>query len=182
MAVRIEQLARRVELGDALALEQRPERAMHQRDAIGDRLVLGRLEGAERTLEVVEHGQEIVEQPLGGPLAELLVLARHALLVVVELGGEPPQLVEVLIAIALAAGGTLKGEAELDKAFGGPEEIGRLFLTDHLIAFEVTSIVLLIAAVGGVVLGSHARRGEADRRAEAEALAAEAPAAREEGA
>ena len=91
-------------------------------------------------------------------------------------------LVEVLIAIAIAAGGTLKGEAELSKAFGGPEEIGRLFLTDHLIAFEVTSIVLLIAAVGGVVLGSHARRGEADRRAEAEALAAEAPAAREEGA
>lgn len=91
-------------------------------------------------------------------------------------------LVEVLIAIALSAGGTLKTEADLDKAFGSPAEVGRLFLTDHLIAFEVTSIVLLLAAVGGVVLGSHARRGEADRRAEAEDLAAQAPAAREEGA
>jgi NADH:ubiquinone oxidoreductase subunit 6 (subunit J) len=28
-----------------------------------------------------------------------------------------------------------------------------VFLTDHLLAFEITSIVLLIAAVGGVVLG-----------------------------
>ena len=27
-------------------------------------------------------------------------------------------------------------------------------------AFEVTSIVLLVAAVGGVVLGSHARQAE----------------------
>ena len=41
--------------------------------------------------------------------------------------------------------------------FGSPASIGRLFLTDHLLAFEVTSIVLLVAAVGGVVLGSHAR-------------------------
>jgi hypothetical protein len=33
-----------------------------------------------------------------------------------------------------------------------------LFLTDHLLAFEITSIVLLIAAVGGVILGTHSRR------------------------
>jgi hypothetical protein len=36
-----------------------------------------------------------------------------------------------------------------------------LFLTDHLLAFEVTSIVLLAAAVGGVVLGHHSRRFDA---------------------
>ena len=39
--------------------------------------------------------------------------------------------------------------------------IGRLFLTDHLLAFEITSIVLLVAAVGGVILGSHTRRASA---------------------
>ena len=32
-----------------------------------------------------------------------------------------------------------------------------MFLSDHLLAFEITSIVLLAAAVGGVVLGSQAR-------------------------
>jgi NADH:ubiquinone oxidoreductase subunit 6 (subunit J) len=42
-------------------------------------------------------------------------------------------------------------------AFGSPSEIGRVFLSDHLLAFEITSIVLLAAAVGGVVLGSQAR-------------------------
>ena len=42
-----------------------------------------------------------------------------------------------------------------------PREIGRLFLTDHLLAFEVTSIVLLAAAVGGVVLGHHSRTARA---------------------
>ena len=39
------------------------------------------------------------------------------------------------------------------RAFGSPAAIGELFLTDHLLAFEITSIVLLVAAVGGVVLG-----------------------------
>ena len=42
---------------------------------------------------------------------------------------------------------------EIGRAFGSPAEMGRLFLTDHLLAFEITSIVLLVAAVGGVVLG-----------------------------
>ena len=74
-------------------------------------------------------------------------------------------LVNILVAIGMAAGGSLKHEAELDKAFGSPEEIGRLFLTDQLLAFEITSIVLLVAAVGGVVLGSHARRTEAEAAA-----------------
>src|SRR3712207_1901322 len=36
--------------------------------------------------------------------------------------------------------------------FGSPREIGRLLLTDFLLAFELASILLLIAAVGAVVL------------------------------
>jgi NADH-quinone oxidoreductase subunit J len=67
-------------------------------------------------------------------------------------------LVEVIIAIGLGAGGALQDEADIDEAFGSPAEIGRLFLTNHLLAFEVTSIVLLVAAVGGVVLGGQSRR------------------------
>jgi NADH-quinone oxidoreductase subunit J len=66
-------------------------------------------------------------------------------------------LTEIVVAIGLKAGGRLGHQESIGDAFGSPADVGRLFLTDHLIAFEITSIVLLVAAVGGVVLGSHAR-------------------------
>ena len=67
-------------------------------------------------------------------------------------------LVEVIVAIGLSTGGSLSTSAHISRDFGSPASIGRLFLTDQLLAFEVTSIVLLVAAVGGVILGSHTRR------------------------
>jgi len=70
-----------------------------------------------------------------------------------------------LVAVLLDAGDRLSDEADIDRAFGTPAEIGRLFLTDHLLAFEITSIVLLVAAIGGVVLGM---RSEAEDDAEAQ--------------
>jgi NADH-quinone oxidoreductase subunit J len=54
----------------------------------------------------------------------------------------------------LKAGGRLADTAEIGESFGSPAEIGRLFLGPHLLAFEATSIILLVAAVGGVILGS----------------------------
>ena len=84
----------------------------------------------------------------GGPTWQTLgaVLAAGALLV------------EIVVAVALKAGGRLSHSEHVGGTFGSPAWIGRLFLTDHLLAFEITSIVLLVAAVGGVVLGAHARR------------------------
>jgi NADH-quinone oxidoreductase subunit J len=67
-------------------------------------------------------------------------------------------LIEIVVAISLAAGGSLGHDATVGANVGSPAYIGELFLTDHLLAFEITSIVLLIAAVGGVILGSHSRR------------------------
>ena len=68
-------------------------------------------------------------------------------------------LVEIIVVIGLKAGGRLSHSKDITAAFGSPAQIGRLFLTDHLLAFEITSIVLLVAAVGGVILGEHSRRG-----------------------
>ncbi|MFL5981587.1 MAG: NADH-quinone oxidoreductase subunit J [Gaiellaceae bacterium] len=67
-------------------------------------------------------------------------------------------LVEIIVVIGMKAGGRLSESKEITEAFGSPAQIGRLFLTDHLLAFELTSIVLLVAAVGGVILGAHSRR------------------------
>ncbi|MGH3103345.1 MAG: NADH-quinone oxidoreductase subunit J family protein [Gaiellaceae bacterium] len=69
-------------------------------------------------------------------------------------------LLEIIMVIGLKAGGRLSDEAQIREGFGSPAGIGRLFLTDHLLAFEITSIVLLVAAVGGVILGHHSRQPE----------------------
>ena len=69
---------------------------------------------------------------------------------------------EIIVVIGLKAGGGLSHSDRVHRVFGSPGWIGRLFLTDHLLAFEITSIVLLIAAVGGVILGSHSRRRDAE--------------------
>jgi NADH-quinone oxidoreductase subunit J len=67
-------------------------------------------------------------------------------------------LVEIVVVIGLKASGRLSHSEDVGAAFGSPAAIGRLFLTDHLLAFEITSIVLLVAAIGGVILGGHSRR------------------------
>jgi hypothetical protein len=38
-------------------------------------------------------------------------------------------------------------------SFGSTNQIGEMFLTRYLLEFEVTSLVLMVAAIGGVVLG-----------------------------
>jgi NADH-quinone oxidoreductase subunit J len=80
----------------------------------------------------------------GGPTLQSLaaVVAAGAIAVV------------VIVAIVLRAGDRLADSARIAEGFGSPASIGELFLSDHLLAFEVTSIILLVAAVGGVILGS----------------------------
>jgi NADH:ubiquinone oxidoreductase subunit 6 (subunit J) len=73
-----------------------------------------------------------------------------------SIGASVALLAVTLVALAMDAGDLLSDEAAIERSFGSPQEMGRLFLTDHLLAFEITSIVLLAAAVGGVVLGMRA--------------------------
>lgn len=40
-----------------------------------------------------------------------------------------------------------------DYSFGSAQAVGEVFLTDYLLVFEVISIALLVAVIGGVVLG-----------------------------
>ena len=69
-----------------------------------------------------------------------------------------------LVAVGLEAGDQLADEADVTRAFGSPASVGEVFLTDHLLAFEITSIVLLVAAIGGVVLGMRSQsEQDADR-------------------
>ena len=71
-------------------------------------------------------------------------------------------LTELLIALLgtglKAVSGYGAGYAPGPRTFGTPAYIGELLLTRFLLAFEVASILLLIAAVGGVVLAARAGR------------------------
>ena len=67
-------------------------------------------------------------------------------------------LLTIVVAVGMQASGSLSHSGTVGSDFGTPGWIGRVFLVDHLLAFEITSVVLLVAAVGGVILGSHAAR------------------------
>ena len=74
-------------------------------------------------------------------------------------------LVELCIATLGSGLKAIDGEgAGFDPAFGSPAQIGELFLTKFLLAFEIASFLLLVAAVGAVMLARR-RRGldEGDR-------------------
>jgi NADH:ubiquinone oxidoreductase subunit 6 (subunit J) len=61
--------------------------------------------------------------------------------------------VELAIAVLGSGLKAIDGEgAPYTPGFGTPAEIGTLFLTKFLIAFEVASLLLLVAAVGAVIL------------------------------
>jgi NADH-quinone oxidoreductase subunit J len=82
-------------------------------------------------------------------------------------------LVELLIALLGTGLGAIGGKGAPyspgPEAFGTPAYIGKLLLTRFLLAFEVASFLLLIAAVGGVVLARR-RRGLDEQLDEREVL------------
>lgn len=66
--------------------------------------------------------------------------------------------------------------ASVDDAYGSPASIGAAFVGDYLLAFEVVSVLLFMAAVAGVVLGAG---GRPRRLSEEEVLVKEREAAEE---
>ena len=84
--------------------------------------------------------------PVGGGQRTLAILFALALFI---------ELAIAILASGVSAIGT--DGPTLDFGFGGPEQIGAALLTKFLLAFEVASYLLLIAAVGAVVLAR--RRG-----------------------
>ncbi len=84
----------------------------------------------------------------------------------------------------------------VDDAFGSPAAVGEAFVTKYVLAFELVSVVLFMAAVAGVLFGAGGRprrltteevvakegESEARRRAASRALLDQAAAERGEGA
>jgi NADH-quinone oxidoreductase subunit J len=73
-------------------------------------------------------------------------------------------LVEIFIAVIGSGLSVLDTEGTgFYPTFGSPGEIGKLFLTKFLLAFEIASLLLLVAAVGAVILARR-RSGLEDPR------------------
>jgi len=71
--------------------------------------------------------------------------------------------IELFIAMLGTGLSGIKGKgAAYTLGFGNPEHIGKLFLTDYLFAFEVASLLLLVAAIGAIVLARRRRGLEED--------------------
>ena len=86
-------------LDEPLARQQVGERAVDEPDAVGDLRLAVLDRGLDRPLEVVDIGSSCFTSRSRGPRHELLLLARNALAVVVELGLQPLERVEVLVAL-----------------------------------------------------------------------------------
>jgi len=97
----------------------------------------------------VGGGEESAWEPIPGQrfIAPLLGLALFVELAIAVLGSS---------LLALGTEGP-----EVKAGFGDPAAIGTLLLEKFLIAFEASSILLLLAAVGAVVLAGRKREGSA---------------------
>jgi NADH-quinone oxidoreductase subunit J len=94
------------------------------------------------------------DEPLSGPTGATLRSASILFALVL--------FVELTIALVGTGLSALDSDgAGVNAGFGTPAEVGELFLTRFLVAFEIASLLLLIAAVGAVILARR-RAGLAD--------------------
>jgi hypothetical protein len=115
--VRIEDPLRH-DLLHALRDEGIGKRRARHLDALDDLGLLVVLCGIERALEVVEHGQQLGDEPLGCTRREGLLVADGPLAVVVEVRREPLQGREILVPLALDRRENSLGRFRLGRRLG----------------------------------------------------------------
>ena len=89
-----------------------------------------------------------------GPRGELPAKNRRTWQVVVSSIAAGAILVQLALVIGRAG---LDQPAAVDDSFGSPQVVGQVFLTTYVGAFELVSLLLLVAAIAAVVLGAGPR-------------------------
>ena len=89
-----------------------------------------------------------------GPRGELPGTHRRAWQIVVASIAAGAILVELALVIGRSG---LDSAAAVEDNFGSPQTVGQLFLTTYVGAFEMVSLLLLVAAIAAVVLGAGPR-------------------------
>lgn len=94
-----------------------------------------------------------------GPRGELETTSRRPWQVAVAFIAAAAILVEVALVVGRSG---LDQPAAVDDQFGSPQNVGELFLTTYVGAFELVSLLLLVAAIAAVVLGAGPRPTRVD--------------------
>jgi hypothetical protein len=89
---------------EALAGERLHELAVDEPHAFLELRLFVLCRRLERALEVVEHGQELLDEPLVGTRDQTLLVARNPLAVVLEVGRDALEIVQILVALAFDVG------------------------------------------------------------------------------
>jgi NADH-quinone oxidoreductase subunit J len=100
----------------------------------------------------VDKAEALEAEPLGGQRPAAAVVAAASLVLVILLG----------IRAAEVTNGAKASSGALDGPGTNIVKLGRALFTDYVFAFEITSVLLVIAVVGAVVLARRPDRGEVD--------------------
>src|SRR5215207_2199650 len=90
-----------LDLVETFSLERRAKLARDERNALGELRLLMLLARLERTLEVVQYGEQLLHQPLVCARGQAFLVARDTLAVVVEVRRHPLQVVDGLVPFGL---------------------------------------------------------------------------------
>ncbi len=102
----------------------------------------------------VDQAESLDTEPIGGqrPAAGVVALASVGLIVLLA------------VRAVQVSTGARSVSGELDAEGSNLENIARVLFTDYLFAFEVTSVLLVIAVVGAVVLSRRPAPGDVQER------------------
>ncbi len=123
-----------LDLREALLGQQIRQGAMHQPHPFLELRLFVLRRRLERAAEVVEDGNQLLDEALVRALAERRLLAGAALAEVVELRREPLQAVEELVALGLES-------LDIEALLSFPRPVGDLMLVGHL---RLRSLLLLV--------------------------------------
>src|SRR5204863_4469914 len=90
-----------LDLGEAFAFERRLQLLVDQPNALLELCLLVFLGRCESPLEIVEHGQELLHEPLVGARDQALLVTRDPLAVVLEVGRDALEVVQALVPLRL---------------------------------------------------------------------------------
>jgi NADH-quinone oxidoreductase subunit J len=136
----------------------------------------------------VDRAEDLTIEPIGGQRVAALVVGLAVLalplLAIASTDGEATGARPAAASTSLQGGVTEADQDRIDDGVADIDQLGESLFTDYLFAFEVTSVLLVIAVVGAVLLARKVRRDDLiDDPLELAAIAeAEAAAGREAGA